>query len=230
MITLTAPILTAGKRAELNRARKWLSNKKIILVERAKEAEDLRARLAEAQTRRLNLEGKAPFDAEAAAELVGVNQQITLLEPITQRKERELAAEIADNARQIENVRRDDIREVLRVPLFDELVKAVEKQLAPLFPKEVVPNVAKVFAPNTEPFRQASFYLNRIAPQPSSAALADAWLAITIEEIDSLLRGEQILSFDHKSGETTFLDARVAERLQIDLDELATDSQNNSAR
>ena len=232
MLKLTSPKnLAAEHRSRLTRLRDFLAGLRDTLTSKLQAATEPRRQLDAAIERQQQLDGvggAAAYDIEAAGELVRLREQIKLLAPVVERKEAELAGEVRDAGRQIGLVRRE-IKELLRFPLYEQLVQLVRGIVAPLYSPQVLDAVSKNLATDNELALDLHSYLNRIAPRPSNAAIAIAWLSLTIAELDALLSGGvDLVRFDHKNGRVEFIDSRLADELKIDLPALVADSEANA--
>ncbi len=223
--------LTTEQGAPLKRWRGLLASGRDTLSAKSQDAAEPRRQLNSAIERQQQLDGiggKAAFDSQAAAELTGLRLQVSLLTPVVERQEKHLNAEVGNAGRQIGLVRRE-IKELLRFPLYEQLVQIVRGIVAPLYAAQALDAVAKNLASDNELSWQANGYLNRVAPRPSSVSLAVAWLSLTIAELDALLEGgQELVRFDHKSGRVEFIDQTLADRLNIDLPQLVADSEANA--
>jgi hypothetical protein len=121
---------------------------------------------------------------------------------------------------------RREIKEALRVQLYEQMVGIVAEIIAPLYSAEATPNVAKHIAQDNELSAHLFNYLGRIAPRPSGPSMAVEWLSLTIAELDELLKGgRELISFDYKHGRVEFIDQSIADQLKIDLLALVADSE-----
>ncbi len=214
---LKAPTLTPGKRQQLEKTKSWLEGLRASLSAKQKEFGELAERLQIAETRRSELSGKAALDSEAAVQLAGVEQQIAHLSPIIKLKGRILQNDVEVAGRQIGAVRKDDIGDSVRVPLFQQVKDAILHANAPFFPKDRVELVVSHITMESLVWRAASTYINRCAPQVPDAETAIKWLAATADEIGEILSGETIITVEPATETFSYPDLRAIERHSINL-------------
>ena len=201
---LKAPTLTPGKRQQLEKTKSWLEGLQASLSAKLKEFVDLTGHLQAAQARRDEVSSKAALDSEAALQLAGLEQQIAHLSPIVKQKERILWNDVEVARLQIGGVRKDDIGDSVRVPLFQQAKDAIASANAPFFPKDRVGLVVSHIMQESLLWRAAAFYINRGAPQVPDAETAIKWLSATADEIGEILSGETLITVDPETETFAF--------------------------
>src|SRR5436190_753980 len=104
MIKITSPKLTKEQYAKFTRARDFLADVRDAIALKVEAAAAPRKRLDDAFKRREEIDGiggTAAFDSTIAGELTGLREQIRLLAPVVEQKDKALGNEIADAGQQI---------------------------------------------------------------------------------------------------------------------------------